>query len=156
MLIKLDQESEICKAYRLANPVPYAEREIPNDILQLIEKQKVVPRAQGKRKTTPTATSSPKPKRTKKSKSKPILRDEDSDIESDPNIRKVQTPHSSPHKSISEPFSTAPITTSITEPIPTSPLKTPTTTEPITTTTSTPDYTEQLNAPFVTLTQSPP
>ena len=146
MLIKLDQESEICKAYRLANPVPYAEREIPNEILQLIEKQKVIPRAQGKRKTTPTATSSPKPKRAKKSKSKPILRDEDSDTESDPNIRKVQTPHSSPHKS----------PTSITEPIPTSPLKTPTTTEPITTTTSTPDYTEQLNAPFVTLTQSPP
>ena len=104
MLIKLNQESEICKSYSLATPVPYAEREIPNDILHLIEKQKVVPRAQGKRKiTTPTATSSPKPKRAKKQRSKPILRDEDSKTESDPNIRKVHKP--SPHNSpISEPF----------------------------------------------------
>ena len=89
MLIKLDQESEICKAYRLANPFPYVEREIPNDVLQLIEKQKVVPRTQGKRKTMQAATSSPKPKRTKKSKkSKPALKDDDSETESDANIQK--------------------------------------------------------------------
>ena len=83
MLRKLDQESTVCKAYRLANPPPYAVRVIPNDIQQLIEKQKVVSRAQGKRKATPTDTSSPKEKKQKKSKkkrqSKSILQDEDSE-----------------------------------------------------------------------------
>ena len=109
MLIKLDQESEICKAYRIANPPPYITRVIPNDIQQQIEKQKVVSRAQGKRKATPTATSSPKTKKQKKqqkSKKKKKtttagLQDEDSEeTESDANLRQspgTQSPPHSPH-----------------------------------------------------------
>ena len=154
--MKIDQENELCKAYRAANPLPYAEKEIPNDLLQLIEKQKVVPRAPGKRKVaTPTGVPSPKRKKSKKQKSKPVLLDEDSETESDPHVRKVQSSHPSPHNSPnSHPITSEPITTTTTDPIPISPLKTPTSI-PVTSTVSTPDYREQLENPMISLTQSP-
>ncbi|KAL4583030.1 hypothetical protein LXL04_007594 [Taraxacum kok-saghyz] len=120
MLNKLDQESDLCKAYKLANPLPYLLRNIPENIQQFIEKQKVVPRTQGKRKGTPVGeASSPKPKKQKKKskRSKPstLLRDDDSETESDPNIRQTQGTQSSPHTSpTSEPLTIEPISTSVT------------------------------------------
>ena len=108
--MKIDQDNPICKAYIEANPLPHPERQILNELNQLIEKQKVVQRITIKRKATPTTeSSSPKQKKQKKKKKKkrtqPILRDEDSETESDPNVRKVQSLHPSPHNSpISQPI----------------------------------------------------
>ena len=79
---KVDQDNAILKAYLLANPTPHPVRDIPNELNELIEKQKVVPRITVKRKGTPiAATSSPNPKTQKKKKksSKPALHDEDSE-----------------------------------------------------------------------------
>ncbi|KAL4579731.1 hypothetical protein LXL04_015895 [Taraxacum kok-saghyz] len=155
MLLKIDSENELRKAYQLANPLPYLLRDTPENIKLLIEKQKVVSRTQGKRKTTPVdEPSSPvQKKKQKKSHSKKakktLLQDEDSETVSDPNLQTHQGTQSPPRNSpISEPLSTAPLTTSIpistpiTEPIATSPLKTPPTTIPITTSLSTPDYSD--------------
>ncbi|KAL4583290.1 hypothetical protein LXL04_007860 [Taraxacum kok-saghyz] len=63
MLQKVDNDNPILKAYLEANPLPHPVREIPNELNQLIEKQK---------------------------SSKPALHDEDSETESDPNIQKPQ------------------------------------------------------------------
>ncbi|KAL4573963.1 hypothetical protein LXL04_020785 [Taraxacum kok-saghyz] len=172
MLLKIDSENELRKAYQLANPLPYLLRDTPNNIKLLIEKQKVVSRTQGKRKTTPTETSSPPPKKQKKSKKKKKktgLNDEDSEeTESDANLRQspgTQTPPRSPPLTsqpitsepiTSEPVSTQPIfTPPITEPIATSPLKTPPTTIPITTSISTSDYSDQMNNPITTIPFTP-
>ena len=178
MLMKIDSENIIRKTYELANPPPYAVRVIPNEILQLIEKQKTASRPQAKRKATPTAASSPKPKKQRKSSKKKTkktdLVDEDSEeTESDANIHRSPGTHLSPPKSppstsqpitsqpiTSEPISTQPIfTPPITEPIATSPLKTPPITEPIPTTipitTSTPDYSDQMNNPITTIPFTP-
>ncbi|KAL4568114.1 hypothetical protein LXL04_023715 [Taraxacum kok-saghyz] len=167
MLIKIDSENELRKAYQLANPLPYLLRDTPEYIKHLIEKQKVVSRAQGKRNSTPTETSSPQPKKQKKSKkrkkTKTNLQDEDSkETESDATLRRspgTQTPpHSPPHTSqpiTSEPITTEPISTIVTEPISTSPLKNPPTTISITTSTFTPDYSEQMNNPITSIPITP-
>ena len=167
LLNKVEKENEILKSYLLANPPPHPVRDIPDDLNQLIEKQRVVPRISIKRKGTPVAESSSpkkkkqKKKKKKKKKSKTGLNDEDSEeTESDANLRRSPGTHPSHHNSpistseplTSEPITTEPIsTTTFTEPIQTSPLKTPPTTIPITTSTFTPDYSEQMNNPITSI-----
>ena len=165
MLQKIDLTNVLRIAYEGANPPPYVEREIPAEVQKQIEKQKVISRAQGKRKLTPTATSSPKPKKQRKSKKKKtetILQDEDSEeTESDANLNRSpgkQTPPRSPTPT-SQPISSQPITSEpiTSEPIHSSPLKTPPITEPIPTSIpiSTPDYSDQMNNPITTIPFTP-
>ncbi|KAL4562273.1 hypothetical protein LXL04_034472 [Taraxacum kok-saghyz] len=60
MLNKIDKDNAILKSYLVANPFPHPVREIPNELNQLIEKQKVAPRISFKRKGAPTADVTPR------------------------------------------------------------------------------------------------
>ncbi|KAL4554680.1 hypothetical protein LXL04_037282 [Taraxacum kok-saghyz] len=104
MLIKIDSENEVRKAYEVVNPPPYLLRVISDDVKALIEKQKVASRAQDSEET-----------------------------ESDANLRRspgTQTPPISPHPTqTSEPMTSQPISS---EPITSEPMNNPITSIPIT------------------------